>query len=443
MLLSNQARKLRYLTGLNPKIFHAYDVRGKYPQQINEDSAFRLGYFLPRVLRRGQKKIKIVVAADSRPSSSVLKCRLIDGLRQNRVVVIDAGEIATPILYFAVKKTEANLGIMITGSHLAQNRNGFKICRPDLQIISGMELKKYLPIFNQPIVFSEATSRCQKKDFINDYANFILSKAVFSPKDIAYLKKIKIKVARSSKPVSLVLKKISKKSSLPIKFVARPSKTASGLTIAFDSDADRFFVFDNFNKLILGDIIGAILTDCLLRNNPGESIIVDERSTSLISEIAKKRRDKIFYSRVGHSFFKKAMRQHQARLGIEKLGHYYWKELLYVDDGIFTFLKFLKCLAQNRKKFADLIKNYRKYATLPEQNFKNNNWKNKMDRIKKFFKKSCRRLSLFDGLTMEFDRWRFNLRPSQTEPFLRLNIEAASKEILREKFDALKRFLKN
>ena len=387
--------------------------------------------------------MKIVVAADSRPSSSVLKCRLIDGLRQNRVLVIDAGEIATPILYFAVKKTDANLGIMITGSHLAQNRNGFKICRPDLQIISGMELKKYLPIFNQPIVFSEATSRCQKKDFINDYANFILSKAVFSPKDIAYLKKIKIKVARSSKPVSLVLKKISKKSSLPIKFVARPSKTGNGPTIAFDSDADRFFVFDSSDKLILGDTLGAILADCLLKNSPGKNIIVDERSTSLISEIAKKRRGKIFYSRVGHSFFKKAMRQHQARLGIEKLGHYYWKELLYVDDGIFTFLKFLKCLAQSRKKFADLIKNYRKYATLPEQNFKNNNWEKKVDRIKKTFKKSCRRISRLDGLTMEFDNWRFNLRPSQTEPFLRLNIEAASKTILKDKSNALKRFLKN
>jgi len=431
------------LAKLNPKIFHAYDIRGKYPREINKDSAFRLGYFLPRILGRGKNKMKIVVAADSRPSSSVLKCQLIDGLRQNKVLVIDAGEIATPILYFAVKKTNANLGIMITGSHLAQNRNGFKLCRSDLQIISGKELKKHLPLFNQPIVFSKTTSQRQKKDFIDDYTNFILSKAIFSPKDIAYLKNIKIKVANSSGPVVLVLKKITRKTAFPIKFITPTSKTASGLTIAFDSDADRFFVFDNSNKLILGDIIGAILVDCLLKNNPGENIIVDERSTSLISEIVKKHRGKIFYSPVGHSFFKKAMRQHQARLGIEKLGHYYWKELFYVDDGIFTFLKFLKCLTQSRQKFADLTKNYQKYASLPEQNFKNNNWKKKVDQIKKTFKKSCRRLSRLDGLTMEFDNWRFNLRPSQTEPFLRLNIEAASKEIVKEKFDALKRFLKN
>jgi len=443
MLLSNSARKSRHLAKLNPKIFQAYDIRGKYPREINKDSAFRLGYFLPRILGRDKKKMKIVVAADSRPSSSVLKCQLIDGLRQNKVLVIDAGEIATPILYFAVKKTLANLGIMITSSHLAQNRNGFKLCRSNLQIISGKELKKYLPLFNQPIVFSKTTSQCQKKDFIDDYTNFILSKAIFSPKDIAYLRSIKIKMAIPSKAVMPSLKTIIRKTALPVKFGTPTSKTASDVTIGFDSDADRFLVFDSSGQPILGDTIGALLVDYTLKNKPAENIIVDERSTSLISEIVKKHRGKIFYSRVGHSFFKKAMHQHRARFGIEKLGHYYWKELSCVDDGIFTFLKFLKCLAYSRQKFADLITNYQKYASLLEQNFKNNNWKKKADRIKKTFKKSCRRLSRLDGLTMEFDNWRFNLRPSQTEPLLRLNIEAASKEILKEKSDALKRFLKN
>ncbi|HOX21719.1 MAG TPA: hypothetical protein PKZ02_01960 [Candidatus Paceibacterota bacterium] len=426
----------------DPKIFKAYDIRGKYPKEINRKLAFQFGYFLPKIIKFGKKPRKILVAADTRPSSLILKSQLIKGLLRNKISVIDADRVSTPMLYLGVKQTKSDLGIMITASHLGKEYNGLKVCRSNLQIISGIELRKYAKLFNQPIVNAPILGKCRKKDLLNDYIDFLLKKANFSLKEKIYCKKIKIGIIPPTTTVKLALEKIARK--IPLKInSASAQKNKNDFAIGFDSDADRIFFFNNLGQPILGDTIAALIADWLLKKHKGKkTIITDKRSSYLITEIVQKNKGKIFYSRVGHSFFKKEMTKRQAIFGNEKIGHYYWQVLFYVDDGIFTLLQLLKCLAFNQMPLTDLTKRYQKYATLPEQNFQVKNPKEKIKAVRKHFQKQSQRTSLSDGLTMQFKEWRFNLRLSETEPLLRLNIEAISKTILKKKFEEVKKIIK-
>lgn len=423
------------------KIFRAYDIRGKYPKEINQNFAFQLGYFLPQVIKSGKKPRKILVAADARPSSAILKSHFIKGLLRNKILVIDAGCTSTPMLYLGVKQTKSDLGIMITASHLGKKYSGFKICRPDSQIITGIELKKCVKLFNQPIINSPIAGKCQKKDLLDNYITFLLQKANFSQKEKIYLKKIKIGIIPPAAPVKLALEKIARKVALKINF-GSAKNNKNDFTIGLDSDADRIFFFNALGQPILGDTIAALIADWLLKKHKGKTIITDERSSYFITEIAQKNKGKIFYSRVGHSFFKKEMAKRKAIFGGEKIGHYYWQDLFYIDDGIFTLLQILKCLAFYQIPFFNLVKKYQKYSEMPEQNFKVKNPKEKISAVKKYFQKQSRRASLSDGLTMQFNDWRFNLRPSETEPLLRLNIEAVATSILKKKFEEIKKIIK-
>lgn len=431
-----------HMRTINPNIFKTYDIRGKYPKEINRKFAFQFGYFLPHLIKSGKKPRKILVAADARPSSITLKSQLIKGLLRNNILVIDAGCASAPMLYLGVKQTKSDLGVMITASHLGKEYSGFKICRSDLQIISGIELKKYAKLFQRPPINAPVLGKCHKKNLLNDYVDFLLQKANFSPKEKVYFKKLKIGIIPPITPVKMALEKIARKIPLQINF-GSARKNKNDLIIAFDSDADRIFFFNASGQPILGDAIAALIADWLLKKHGGKkTIVTDERSSYLITEIAQKNKGKIFYSRVGHSFFKKEMAKHRAIFGSEKIGHYYWQDLFYIDDGLFTLLQTLKCLAFYQISFSDLLKEYRKYATMPERNFRIQDAKEKMNAVKKHFQKQSPRFSLSDGLTMQFRDWRFNLRPSETEPLLRLNIEAISKTILKKKLEEVKKIVK-
>lgn len=424
-----------------PKIFRAYDVRGKYPKEINPKFAFQFGYFLPQIIKLGKNPRKILVAADTRPSSAILKAQLIKGLLRNKILVLDAGCASAPMLYLGVKQTKSDLGIIITASHLGKEFSGFKICRSDLQIISGTELKKYAKLFNQPIIASPIFGKYQKKNLLNNYIALLLKKANFSQKEKTYLKKIKLGIIPPITPVKLALKTIAKKISLKIKS-GGAKKNGNDFAIGLDSDADRIFFFGNLGRRILGDTIAALITDWLLKKYKSSAVVTDERSSYLITEVAQRNKGKIFYSRVGHSFFKKEMAKRRAIFGSEKTGHYYWRDLFCIDDGIFTLLQILKCLAFYQIPFSALIKKYQKYAAMPEQNFPVKNPQEKINTVKKRFQNQSQRSSLFDGLTIQFNDWRFNLRTSETEPLLRLNLEAVSKPILKKKLAEIKKIIR-
>ena len=361
----------------------------------------------------------------------------------NNVLIIDGGEVSTPMFYFSVKKSKADFGLMITSSHLPENYNGLKICRSDLEIIPGVKFKKFIPLFEQKIEILRRRGQYQKRNFLNDYVNFLLKQISFSAAEIIYLKKLKIIIDCSGGTVGPILKKLLAKLPLKIKLAKLTKKSLIDFGAIFDEDGDRIIFTDSRSKKISADIIGALLVGFFLKKRRRPRVVVDERSTQLISKMVKEAGGKIIYSRVGHSFFKKKMRQRRALLGIEKSGHYYWRDFFFADAGLFTFLQVLKILAFYRQELMELVKQYQKYALLPEQNFKIKNFQAAMKAIEKKFKKSVRRISRLDGLTMEFKDWRFNLRPSQTEPYLRLNIEADNSQILKEKLRKIKKIISN
>lgn len=435
---------------ISEKIFRAYDIRGIYPQEINADLAFRLGYFFQEFLEKSRllksisqkKKIRIAVNADYRTSSRILKNKLIEGLLKNNFEVLDLGESSTPMFYFGIKETKSDFGIMVTASHLSRGHNGFKIFDKDITAISGERIGKFIKLFEGEIKnFSISKHQTIKEiKLLNKYINFLLKISNFSKKELNILKKLKIAVKDSGGVIKPIFNKLIPQLGLDIKIKSVNKKDSFG--VVFDADGDRVYFINNFGKTISSDIVGSFLTEYFLKTRGANNIIVDERSTKLIKEIAGKYKSKVIYCQVGHSYFKVKMVEKRAILGIEKASHYYFKDFFYADAGIYAFLSFLKGLVYYQYALEDVLKKYQKYANLSEQNFVVKNQEKSIKLIENHFKNKAKNISYLDGITMEFFDWRFNLRPSNTEKFLRLNIEADNKKILQEKFKEIKKIIK-
>ena len=211
------------------------------------------------------------------------------------------------------------------------------------------------------------------------------------------------------------------------------------LGMAFDGDADRVFFIDEKAQIIKGDIIVAILAEYFLKNNPQEKIIYDLRCSHIIPEIIEKNNGQPVISKVGHSFIKKLMRKTNAIFGGELSGHYYYRDNYMVDSGIITALIMIEIISLSNKKFSELLINYSKYYNIEETNFKVDDKDKKINELKE--KYSDGQQNELDGLTVEHENWWFNVRPSNTEPFLRLNLEAKTKELMKEKKEELTQFI--
>jgi len=436
---------------ISNKIFQTYDIRGRYPKDINADVSWRLGYFLPLLLEQekiiNKKRMKIVVGRDARLSGLILIKNFIRGLVQNNVEVVDAGVITTPMLYFIIKKFNFDLGIIITASHLNQNYTGFKIFNNDLETLGGEYLSKYPDFFNQPIVIKFAKGKILRKNFDGEYLNFLF-KQIDIQKNFSMSSKIKILIC-CPKALGLILEKIKKQLKLNLQFVHRPIakrlilKRGIDLMVQFDDDGDRVYFFDKQGQQFLGDYVGALFLE-FVKNFLPKKIILDFRCGSFLTELAKKYYFQVIFSPAGHSYFKNAMRQNKALLGIEKSGHYYWKKFFYADAGLFSFLTVLKIISLKGQSLEDLLKKFEKNIVLPEMNFSIKD-KNKipaiLKKIEKYFSKKGK-ITKIDGLTVKGKGFRFNIRHSHTEPnVIRLNIEAESNDILQIQLKQLKKLL--
>lgn len=457
---------------IKEKIFKAYDLRGQYPSAINKNFALKFGYFFPYWLRKkglfSKKKIKIGIGGDVRFSTPILKTALLKGLLAHSLTVYDFGETTTPLFYFGIKKTRSDFGIMITGSHLPANFNGFKIVNRQLLVIGGWELKSILDFFSQKIELKRK-GRIKKRNFLREYQKFLLKKINFKRKEINWLRGKKIVINCLGGMTGPILKNLKQKLCFPwFLFNAQPQKYSfkelsqnnkiklekemkkilkreeGELGVIFDGDGDRLLIFDSQGNFIPEDLIGALLAEEVLKklkNKKKKIVITDERSSKVIKEIVKKNGGRIVFSPVGHRFFKEKMRRFKAIFGSEKSGHYYFKDFFFVDSGIFAFLKILKILAQKRKKIEELIESYRKYFNQPEMDFKVTDPSLILRLIEKKFKKEAKRISHLDGLTMEFPHWWFNLRISQTENCLRLNLEAQSSKEFKKGLEKIKKVI--
>jgi len=416
---------------INEKIFRAYDIRGMYPDELNEDVFYNLGIALVSYLRNSDSKV--AVGRDSRDSSDSLCKSFVGGLENLGCHVIDLGVVTTPMLYFAASFLDTDAGAMITASHNPLNYNGVKFVKKGGVPVSGEELKNF---YSENFKVAEnKKGKTEKKDISEDYFKKIL-------KDFGIKRKIKIKIDDGGGAAKLFLPRFLDK--LRVERVGM----SADLAVSFDFDADRLYVFDENGEKIREDIVGGIIADGIVQK--GQKVIIDIISTKFLEDYFAAKGVEVVRAPVGHYYIKNAMRNNDAVFAAELSGHYYFGDLYYSDSAFFALRKLLEAMDKNEgKNISELVKPFQKYFHSGEINLSlksREEWGGVLEKIKD--KYSSVEQDLQDGILIEFEDpagggtgWWFNLRPSNTEPLMRLVIEAKSEALMEEKKKELVSFL--
>lgn len=439
---------------INPSIFKAYDIRGLFPKEINEEVAYLVGRAFVIFLssQRKSTKLNIVVGRDNRLSSSLLAQNLKKGVRDQGANVIDIGLVTTPMLYFATYHYNFDGGIIITASHLGKEYNGFKMVREKAIPLSEktgiQEIKKLVLKGNFKI---KRKGKIKRKKILKEYLKFNLKDFDFSN-----TKPFKIVVDTANAVSGILIPELSKKipgkiyhlfekldGNFPnhspdplikenLKWLQKEvlNKKAD-LGIAFDGDGDRIIFVDENGKIVPCDLINALIAKIILRNHPGEKILYDIRSSNIVREVIVKERGKPVMGRVGHSFIKEKMRKENIIFAGEFSGHYYHRDHYFCEAPLFVLFKILEEISKKEKTFSQLIKPFEKYFHSGEINFKVKDKEKVLKILENKFKEG--KISKIDGIRIDFPDWWFNVRPSQTEPVLRLVLEAKTKKLMEKK----------
>ena len=431
---------------IDQKIFRAYDIRGFYPDQINKEVAYKIGRAY--VERTGGKNL--VVGRDLRQSSEELMTELIRGLIDAGAKVTSVGEISNDMLVFAITNYGFDGGIVLSASHNPIGYAGFKMMFSDGTTLPG-EDKKFVELVNQTeFLAGEIAEAIPEKNIFSDYQNF-----VFSFIDKTKLKNQKILFDPLFGSVNLILKDLlfglpvqpiflhdkadknfgglSEPNPLNQKISAEASELARKSTIDFgvtwDGDGDRVFFFDENGNFIPAPYITAILVEDLLKKNPGAKIVIDTRIIWPIEKAVNENRGQLFETRCGYRFLKEKMVEIDSPFGVEMTAHYLYKKNHFCDNGIIPFLQIWQFLSETDSKLSELVTKYKEnHFMIDEIAFKFEDAEPILAKIKNEY--SNFEISEIDGVTVISDQFRFNLRPSNTEPILKLNMEAKSQEIL-------------
>lgn len=440
------------------EIFKAYDIRGIYPKEFNQETAFKIG----RALVIFFKTKKIIIGRDMRISSDDIFKALAEGIREQGADVINIGLVSTDCLYFASGKLNL-AGVMITASHNPKQYNGLKICGKEASPVgerTGLkEIKRLVQKNNFPK--AKKTGRLIKKDILKSYARHILS---FIDKE--NIKPLKIVVdagnGMAGKIVPLVFKDLPGQI-IPLYFkldgsfpnhLASPvdwknliscqkeiKKSKADLGLAFDGDADRVFFIDEKGKPVRSSLIIALIAQKILLKNPGAGIIYNLICSKIVPETIKQLGGRPIIERVGHSFIKETMKKTRAVFAGEHSGHYYFQKNYRADSGLIAALIVIEIISKANLPLSQIIRPFDKYWAIEETNFKVDSKEKILKRVEKKYRNG--KISHLDGLTVEYKNWWFNLRPSQTEPLLRLNIEAETKKLLGQKKDELSKIVRS
>ena len=434
------------------KIFKAYDIRGTYPDQLDEKTAYLIGGGFVHFL--GAKKV--AVGRDVRLSGEKLQQALIRGITDAGADVDILGVITTDALYFAVGKFGYDGGIMITASHNPAEYNGFKMCKSSavpLSADSGLpEIKKIVKSGSFKI--SEEPGTIREMDIIEDYITHCLSFI-----NVKNLLPFRIAVDAGNGVAGLILPKIFEKLPFEVKELyfepdgsfpnhlpspIEPENTAElrkvvvdeklDFGIAFDGDADRMFIVDELGNLIGGDMVTAMVSQKMLHDFPGSYIVYNLICSKTVPETIEKYGGKPIRSRVGHAFIKPLMRKYDAIFGGEHSGHFYFRDNWFADSGLIAFLIVAELLSQREKKPSELIAEMDHYYRTGEINTRVEDRAKTLSAVAEFVENETGvKPDTTDGITFDFDDWWFNLRPSNTEPLIRLNLEASTEELRDEK----------
>jgi len=446
------------MTKFDPQIFKAYDIRGVYPDQINEEIAYKIGRGFVEYLRPQN----CAVGRDMRLSSLTLWKGLTEGIVDGGTDVIDLGLCSTDGLYFAVGKFGYDSGIMITASHNPPEYNGMKMCQKDAVPLSGeqgLDQIKELIIKNDfPVAGKKG--KIKKHNIDRSYTEHVLSFI-----DTQKIKPFKIVIDAGNGiagktipdvfphlPCQIIPMFFELDGSFPHHLPSpiepknieplqkKVLEEKADLGAAFDGDADRMFLVDEKGKRLGGDMVTALVAKNLLKKEKGATILYNLICSKTVPEIIQKGKGKAIRTKVGHALIKPLMKKYNAIFGGEHSGHFYFRNNWFADSGLIALLVCLELISEEEKPLSLLVKSIDRYYRSGEINTPVENMSEKIKEVERHFLK--RKIDHLDGLTVEYKEWWFNLRPSNTEPLLRLNIEASDPKLLEEKKEQLLKIIR-
>jgi phosphomannomutase/phosphomannomutase/phosphoglucomutase len=429
--------------------FKAYDLRGRIPDELNEDVAYRVG----RAYAEFVKPRKVIVGRDIRLSSELLGKALEQGLLDSGVDVYDIGLCGTEVVYYATFAREMDGGIMVTASHNPPDYNGMKFVREGSRPISGdtglVDIRALAEAgkFSKPARVGERFA----VDIMPDYIEHLLSYV-----DRTTLKPLKVVVHAGNGGAGLIIDKLEPY--LPFKFikvhheadgtfphgVPNPMllenhkapvealrKHGADCAISWDGDYDRCFLFDEKGGFIEGYYIVGLLAASFLKKFPGSKIVHDPRLTWNTLDIVQRMGGEAVQSKSGHAFIKAKMREVDGVYGGEMSAHHYFRDFSYCDSGMIPWLLVTQLMCQSGKPLSELVgERIRAFPASGEINRRVPDAKKTIAEVLAKFEPFARSIDRTDGVSVELDQWRFNLRSSNTEPLIRLNVESRGNELL-------------
>ncbi len=431
---------------IDESIFKAYDIRGTVPEQLDEELANRIGKAVVQFL---QCK-KVVVGRDMREHSGKLTDSMIKGITTMGANVIDLGMCTTPMNYYANGIFEADASVMVTASHNPAEYNGFKICKEQAIPLSGetgiQDIKELVKENN--FTESDTHGNIEKEDIKSRYIDFIAKHYHNDNKPL----KIVADCANSMGIYELEALQLAGVEIIPLfnefdssfpNHEANPLKTETLQTlqqkvkeenanfgVAFDGDADRCGLVDENGEVIRSDFITALIAKDILSENPGSKIFFDLRSSKVVKEVIEKNGTALM-CRVGHAFIKAQMREEGAVFAGELSGHFYFRENFNAESSSLAVVRIMNMLKREGKNLSELVKELKVYAQSGEINSEVSDPDRIMQKIEDHY--SDAKIYHMDGISVEYPSWWFNIRKSNTEPVLRINLEADTKELMEQK----------
>jgi len=447
---------------VDPSIFKAYDIRGLYGSQIDEDVAYRIGRAFPRALADeiGGEPVGMHVGLgrDMRLTAPAMAARYADGIRDAGAHVLDVGEVGTEMLYFAVGSRELDGGLMCTASHNPKDYTGAKLVKRGAVALSGdtgiAEVQRIVEE-GEPGPAADPRGGYAEEDLAEEFRRAA----------IAFIDPARVREARvvldggngmagpmvgpilDELPVDQVRLYWTPDGEFPDHepnplleenrrwIIERVLEEGSELGIAWDGDADRCFFIDDRGRFVDGDFLTALLAESIIAKEPGATILYDVRASRAVRDTVERAGGTALVNRVGHAFFKTRMRETGAAFGGEVSGHYYFRDFYCADSGTLPALLVLELLSERGAKMSELLAPlHARYFISGEINSEVEDQEAKMEEIAERYSDGER--TDLDGVSIDFEDWHFNVRPSNTEPLLRLNLESlVSAEDMEQKRD--------
>lgn len=428
-------------------IFKAYDIRGVYPSELDEGMAYRLGRAVVVFLNAR----KVLVGRDCRESSPSLIKSLIDGIKDQGADVVNIGLASSPMFSFCVGSLNVDGGVMVTASHNPPEYNGFKLCKSKAVYLSGESGIKDIEVMVAKNDFPNCTIKGEviEKGMLNDYVNHVLSFA----RDI---KPMRVVVDAGNGMCGMICEPVFSRlpgTLIPLFFeldgkfpnrspnpmekanlsvlIARIKTEGADLGIAFDPDGDRVTFIDEDGEFIPSDLSTALIAKEVAARESNPVVLYDLRSSRAVKESLDEGGIASIKTRVGHAFIKASMREQNAAFAGELSGHFYFRDHFFCDSGLIACMFMLSLLSRTGSRLSELVKPLRKYMSTGEVNFTVPNTKGVLDAVKSHFKGA--QIDLLDGVSVNFPAWWVSVRESNTEPVVRMIIEASTLPLLDNK----------